>query len=89
MTALDLETLATGLQTRAGKLARSLAERNPIVIERAADEFDASLLATERESSARTLEQDFRYRNESRPYYVCRSQPYRKGMGCGPGVYVP
>ena len=22
-------------------------------------------------------------------YYVCGSQPYRKGMGCGPGVYVP
>src|SRR5262249_5072371 len=21
-------------------------------------------------------------------YYVCGSQPYRKGMGCGPGVYV-
>jgi len=24
-----------------------------------------------------------------RYYYVCGSQPYRKGMGCGPGVYVP
>src|SRR5260370_18423337 len=22
-------------------------------------------------------------------YYVCGSRPYRKGMGCGPGVYVP
>ncbi len=22
-------------------------------------------------------------------YYVCGSQPYRKGTGCGPGVYVP
>ena len=22
-------------------------------------------------------------------YYVCGSQPYRKGRGCGPGVYVP
>jgi hypothetical protein len=22
-------------------------------------------------------------------YYVCGSQPYRRGMGCGPGVYVP
>jgi len=21
--------------------------------------------------------------------YVCGSQPYRRGMGCGPGVYVP
>jgi site-specific DNA recombinase len=22
-------------------------------------------------------------------YYVCGSQPYRRGFGCGPGVYVP
>ena len=22
-------------------------------------------------------------------YYVCGSMPYRRGMGCGPGVYVP
>ena len=22
-------------------------------------------------------------------YYVCGSQPYRRGLGCGPGVYVP
>ncbi len=22
-------------------------------------------------------------------WYICGSQPYRKGMGCGPGVYVP
>ena len=22
-------------------------------------------------------------------YYVCGSRPYRKGLGCGPGVYVP
>ncbi len=22
-------------------------------------------------------------------YYVCGSQPYRRGKGCGPGVYVP
>ena len=29
------------------------------------------------------------FRNEKRTYYVCGSQPYRKGMGCGPGVYVP
>ena len=26
---------------------------------------------------------------DGRFYYVCGSQPYRKGMGCGPGVYVP
>ena len=24
-----------------------------------------------------------------KPYYVCGSQPYRKSMGCGPGVRVP
>ena len=24
-----------------------------------------------------------------KPYYVCGSQPYRKSMGCGRGVYVP
>jgi hypothetical protein len=29
------------------------------------------------------------FRNQKRPYYVCGSQPYRRGMGCGPGVYVP
>jgi len=29
------------------------------------------------------------FRTESGYYYVCGSQPYRKGMGCGPGVYVP
>ena len=29
------------------------------------------------------------FRTSSGPYYVCGSQPYRKGMGCGPGVYVP
>ncbi|MCE5237146.1 recombinase family protein [bacterium] len=26
---------------------------------------------------------------EGQNYYVCGSQPYRKGLGCGPGVYVP
>jgi len=29
------------------------------------------------------------FRNQSHSYYICGSQPYRKGMGCGPGVYVP
>jgi hypothetical protein len=30
------------------------------------------------------------YRNSSEGiYYICGSQPYRRGMGCGPGVYVP
>jgi hypothetical protein len=29
------------------------------------------------------------YRSKDRLYYVCGSLPYRKGMGCGPGLYVP
>ena len=29
------------------------------------------------------------FRTESGYYYVCGNQPYRSGMGCGPGVYVP
>jgi hypothetical protein len=29
------------------------------------------------------------FRTSSGEYYVCGSQPYRKGMGCGSGVYVP
>ncbi len=28
-------------------------------------------------------------RTSSGIYYVCGSQPYRRGKGCGPGVYVP
>ena len=28
-------------------------------------------------------------RTSSGTYYVCGSQPYRRGKGCGPGVYVP
>ena len=60
MTTLDLKTLEAALEARSRELARTLAERNQIAIERAADVFDASLLAIERESSAQTLEQDFR-----------------------------
>jgi RNA polymerase-binding transcription factor len=59
MTTLDLRTIENALQTRARELARSLAERNQITIERAADAFDESLLAAERESSAQTLGQEF------------------------------
>jgi DnaK suppressor protein len=59
MTQLDMKTLETALETRARELARSLAERNQITIERAAEAFDESLLAAERESSARALAQDF------------------------------
>jgi hypothetical protein len=29
------------------------------------------------------------YRQPPRSYYVCGSQPYRSGMGCGPGICVP
>jgi site-specific DNA recombinase len=29
------------------------------------------------------------FRTSSGEYYVCGSQPYRRGLGCGPGVYVP
>jgi len=29
------------------------------------------------------------FRTSSGEYHVCGSQPYRRGMGCGPGVYVP
>lgn len=59
MTTLEMKTLETALETRAGELARSLAEHNQITIERAADVFDEALLAAERESSARILAQDF------------------------------
>ena len=30
-----------------------------------------------------------RRRDKDRYYYVCGSQPYRRGKGCGPGIYVP
>jgi len=60
MTTADRNMLEVSLKTRARELARTLAERNQIAIERAADAVDASLLATGRESSARTLEQDSR-----------------------------
>ena len=26
---------------------------------------------------------------DGRYYYICGSEPYRRGIGCGPGVYVP
>jgi DnaK suppressor protein len=61
MTTLDLKTLEATLNGRARELLRSLAERTQIAIERSADAFDASLLATERESSAQTLEQESRF----------------------------
>jgi DnaK suppressor protein len=60
MTTLELKKFESALQTRARELARFLAQRNQIAIERLADAFDATLLAAERESSAQTLEQGFR-----------------------------
>lgn len=59
MTTPDLKTLETALDTRAGELAKSLAERNQIAIQRAADALDESLLAAERESSSQILTRDF------------------------------
>jgi DnaK suppressor protein len=58
MTTLDLKILKAALTNRAKQLVRSLAERNQIAIERAADPFDATLLAAQRESSAQNLSKD-------------------------------
>lgn len=60
MTTLELKTLESALGTRARELARTLARRNQITIERAADTLDSTLLAADRESSAQSLAQDFR-----------------------------
>ena len=59
MTTVDRKAIEVSLKTRARELARTLAERNQIAIERAADVFDASLLATERESSAVAVRLEF------------------------------
>ena len=60
MTPFEIMKIESTLAKRARELTRSLAERNQIVIERSADEFDAALLAAERESSAQVLSQDLR-----------------------------
>jgi DnaK suppressor protein len=60
MTPTELKTLEGALKTRAEELVRALAERNQITIERSADVFDATLLAAERENSARALERESR-----------------------------
>ena len=57
---LDMKTLDSVLQRRARELLRSLVGTNEIVVERSADQFDAQLLAAERESSAQALAQQFR-----------------------------
>jgi RNA polymerase-binding transcription factor len=59
MTTPELKNIESALKARAKELARSLAVRNQITIERSADLFDATVLAAERESSARALEQEF------------------------------
>jgi DnaK suppressor protein len=64
MTTLDHNILKSTLQTRAAELARTMAGRNQIAIERSADPLDETLLAAEREFSARTLTQDSRLLHE-------------------------
>ena len=82
MTTLDLKAIERAIETRANELAHSLAERNPITVERAADTFDETLLAAERESSARMMAQDFqllrqveaaRERLRDGSYGICQS----------------
>jgi len=58
MTTLDMKTFDETLMARARELARSLTERNQIVIERSADDFDNALASAERESSAQALSQE-------------------------------
>lgn len=60
MTMAELKNFESVLQTRARELARSLAERNQIVIERSGDALDGSLHAADRELSAQALAKDFR-----------------------------
>jgi DnaK suppressor protein len=60
MTNLELKTLDSVLQRRARELLRSLVGADQIVVERSADQFDAQVLAAERESSAQALAQQFR-----------------------------
>lgn len=55
MTMPELKEFELVLRTRAQELARSLAERNQITIERSADESDQRLHAAGRESSAQAL----------------------------------
>ena len=82
MTDVDRKPLEVGLKARARELARTLAQRNQIAIEGAADFVDASLLAIERESSARTLEQDFRLRQVETPLDRLRDGTFGICEGC-------
>jgi DnaK suppressor protein len=60
MTTPELKMFENMLQTRVLELLRLQAERNPILIERSADALDGTLLAADRERSARALAEDFR-----------------------------
>lgn len=52
---LELKNFESMLQIRARELARSLAERNQIMIEQSTDEFDGRLQSADRERSAQAL----------------------------------
>ena len=58
MTTTNITALDSRLAARARELSRSLTDRNQIAVERSADDFDAALLASEREVSAQALSHD-------------------------------
>jgi DnaK suppressor protein len=58
MKTTNIAALDSRLAARVLELSRSLAGRNQIAVERSADDFDAAVLAAERESSAQTLSHD-------------------------------
>lgn len=63
----------------------------PIITE---DEAMSILAARKRRTVAKRFDRGYgRSRNSSYllsgGLFVCGSQPYRKGLGCGPGIYVP
>ena len=64
MTTHERKAFATALESRGAELSRSLARRNRILIERAADALDQQVLAGERETSAQTLAHDTRLLRE-------------------------
>jgi DnaK suppressor protein len=64
MTTPHRKTFDEVLLARALELARSLAERNQIAVEQSADAIDATLLAAERETSARNLTQEYQLLRE-------------------------
>ena len=64
MTTPHHKTLEEVLLSRALELASSLAARHQIVIEQSADAVDATLLAAERETSARNLTQEWQLLRE-------------------------